>query len=82
MFADNPAVMSVLSYIPFSSAIAVPMRSYLGDIAPWEYGLIVVLNLVAMSLALMLAARIYERAILRMGKAWSWSKALRATPQA
>lgn len=82
MFADNPAVMGVLSYIPFSSAIAVPMRSYLGDIATWEYGLIVLMNFAAMALAIFLAARIYERAILRMGKAWSWSKALRAAPQA
>lgn len=80
-FSDNQAVMSVLSYIPFSSAIAVPMRTYLGDIAGWEFGIIVVINVLAMILAVLLAARIYERAILRMGKAMKWMHALRAAPQ-
>lgn len=80
-FSDNPAVMSVLSYIPFSSAIAVPMRSYTGDIANWEFGIIIAINVLAMILAISLAARIYERAILRMGKALKWTQALRAAPQ-
>jgi len=78
-FANNLKVLAVLSYIPFSSAIAVPIRAYLAEIAWWEFAVIVGINLVAMWLAITFAARIYERAILRMGKAWSWMKALRAS---
>lgn len=77
-FANNLKVLAVLSYIPFSSAIAVPMRAYLDEIAWWEFAGIIAINLAAMWLAITFAARIYERAILRMGKAWSWMKALRA----
>lgn len=77
-FANNPGVLAVLSFIPFSSAVAVPMRVYLGEIALWEIGVILLINLVATTAALYLADRIYERAVLRMGKAWSWGKALRS----
>lgn len=77
-FANNLKVLAVLSYIPFSSAIAVPMRVYLGEAPTWEILIIVAINLLAMWGAIALASRIYERAVLRMGKAWSWTKAIRA----
>lgn len=77
-FANNLKVLAVLSYIPFSSAIAVPMRVFLGEAATWELVAIFAINVLAMWGAIVLATRIYERAVLRMGKAWSWRKALRA----
>src|SRR5690625_2389835 len=82
MFADNPAVMGVLSDIPISSAIAVPMRSYLRVIATWKFGLIVLMNFVAMPLPLFLAPGINDRPFLRLGKQGTWSKAQRAAPRA
>ncbi|WP_241896919.1 ABC transporter permease, partial [Brevibacterium epidermidis] len=36
IFSSNETVMAVLSYIPFSAAVAVPMRVFLGTIAWWE----------------------------------------------
>ncbi len=76
IFSDNEAVMAVLSYIPFSAAVAVPMRVFLGTIAWWE-PLVSLLILVVTTLgALLLATRIFERSILRSGPKLSWKKAL------
>lgn len=80
-FANNPGALAVLSYIPFSSAVAIPMRVYLQDIALWEIGVVLLINLAATVAALWVANRIYERAVLRMGKAWSWIKALTASKE-
>ena len=36
LFSSNETVMAVMSYIPFSAAVAVPMRVFLGTIEWWE----------------------------------------------
>ena len=33
---DNSVVMTILSYVPFSSPTAMPVRLFDGDAAPWE----------------------------------------------
>ncbi|WP_245940450.1 MULTISPECIES: ABC transporter permease [Brevibacterium] len=78
IFADNEAVMEVMSFIPFSAAVAVPMRVFLGTIEWWE-PLVSLLILVVTTLgALLLATRIFERSILRSGPRLSWTRALRS----
>ncbi|WP_166975042.1 ABC transporter permease [Brevibacterium atlanticum] len=77
IFSSNEAVMGVLSYIPFSAAVAVPMRVFLGTIEWWE-PLVSLLILAATTLlALVLATRIFERSILRSGPKLSWGQALK-----
>src|SRR5690625_7380800 len=77
-FANNLKVLAVLSYIPFSSAIAVPMRVFLGEAATWELVAIFAINMLAPWGAGVLAPRIEQRAGLRMGRGWSWRDGLRA----
>lgn len=63
--SDNDPVMRVLSYIPLSAPVAMPVRLFTGDAAPWEP--IVSLVLLAATTVLLLAvgARIYEGSLLR-----------------
>lgn len=76
-FFDNATVMTVLSYVPFSSAIAMPVRLFAGEAAVWEP--LVALGLLAGSvvLAVLLASRVYSGSLLRTGgrialtKAWA-----------
>jgi ABC-2 type transport system permease protein len=79
---DNEAAMKVLSYIPFSSPIAMPVRLFNGDAAGWEP--IVSLVVLAISAAFFLAvgARIYEGSLLRTNGRTSFATAWRAKSQA
>ena len=76
LFSSNESVMAVLSYIPFSAAVAVPMRVFLGTIEWWEPLLSLLILAVTTLLALLLATRIFERSILQSGPKLSWTQAL------
>ena len=78
LFSNNPTALQIMSYVPFSAPVAVPMRSYLGTQEWWEPWLALGILAVATVLAVMLAARIYERSVLKTGKAVKWKDALRA----
>jgi ABC-2 type transport system permease protein len=64
-FADNATVLTVLSYLPFSSAIAMPVRLFANEAQAWEA--IVSLGLLAacVVLILLLASRLYAGSLLR-----------------
>lgn len=76
LFADNEAVMAVLSYVPFSAAVAVPMRVFTGTTQWWEPVLALAILVLTTLLALLLATRIFRRSILRSGPKVSWKQAL------
>lgn len=66
-FNDNETVLNVLSYVPFSAPVAMPMRMFLGDAAWWE-PLIALALLVATTVGVIaVGAKIYERSLLRTG---------------
>ena len=65
------------SYIPFSAAVAVPMRVFLGTIEWWEPLVSLLILIVTTLLALLLATRIFERSILKSGPKLSWGQALK-----
>ncbi|GGC43110.1 ABC transporter permease [Brevibacterium sediminis] len=77
IFSSNETVMAVLSYIPFSAAVAVPMRVFLGTIEWWEPLVSLFILIVTTLLALLLATRIFERSILKTGPKLTWGQALR-----
>lgn len=77
MFSNNETVLAVMSYIPFSAPVAVPMRVYLGSSAMWENLVSVGILVVTAVLCIQLAAAIYERSVLKMGAAVKWSQALK-----
>lgn len=78
MFSNNPTVLAVMSYIPFSAPVAVPMRVYLDSSAMWENLVSVGIVIVTAGLCIQLASAIYERSVLKMGAAVKWSQALKA----
>ena len=65
--AGNPVLMKVLSYVPFSSAMGMPVRVYLGDVAWWEPIASLVLLVATTGAVVVLAALVYERSVLRTG---------------
>lgn len=74
---SNVTFMTVLSYIPFSAPIALPVRMYLEDNVAWWAPVVSVALLVATTVAvILLGARIYDRGLLHTGKAMAWKDAL------
>jgi ABC-2 type transport system permease protein len=78
---SNPdtLIARLLSIIPPFSALCAPVRMASGDAPAWEIGLALVLMLAAISALIILGARIYEGAILRMGAKISLLDAWRGT---
>ncbi|GAA3250016.1 ABC transporter permease [Dactylosporangium siamense] len=74
---DNALVMTIMSYVPFSSPTAMPVRLFDGDAAGWEP--FVSLAVLAISAAVTLAAgaRLYEGSLLRTNGRTSWASAWR-----
>ncbi|MGO1466740.1 MAG: ABC transporter permease [Microbacterium gubbeenense] len=76
-FNDNPLVMAIMSYVPFSAPVSMPIRLFFNEAQWWEPILSIVISLIACALVIMLAAKIYERSLLRMGARVKWSEALK-----
>ncbi|NUT46460.1 MAG: ABC transporter permease [Saccharothrix sp.] len=76
-FSDNAAVLTVLSFLPFSSAIAMPVRLFAGEAAVWEPLVAMGLLAGAVVLTVLLASRVFSGSVLHTGgklalaKAWS-----------
>ncbi|TQJ21720.1 ABC-2 type transport system permease protein [Micromonospora sp. A202] len=62
---DNATAMRVLSYLPFSSPTAMPLRLFTGDAATWEPIVSLVILLVAAGAFVIAGARVYEGSLLR-----------------
>lgn len=85
MFGGDPAVMKVMSYVPFSAPTAMPVRLFQGDAAGWEPVLSLVLLAATTVAVLFVGARLYEGSLLRsngrisMAAAWRDREARRLT---
>ncbi len=66
-FNDDPKILGIMSYVPFSAPVGMPMRLYLGIAEWWEPVLSLGLLLATIALVWWLGARIYEASILRTG---------------
>jgi ABC-2 type transport system permease protein len=76
-FQESDLAMMILSYVPFSAAVAMPVRMFGGDPQPWE-PLLSLLILAGTAVAtVLMAARIYSGSLLQTGakvrlrRAWS-----------
>ncbi|WP_285136473.1 ABC transporter permease [Microbacterium sp. lyk4-40-TSB-66] len=76
-FNDNPVVLTIMSYVPFSAPVGMPLRMYLGDAQWWEPVLSLLVLMAACVLAIGLAARIYRNSLLRMGARVKLAEALK-----
>jgi ABC-2 type transport system permease protein len=77
VFFDNPLVLGIMSYVPFSAPVGMPMRIFLGTAQWWEPLLSLAILAAAMVGFVALGARIYANGLLRMGSRMKLSEALR-----
>lgn len=75
-FNDNPLVLAIMSYVPFSAPVGMPMRVFLGEAAWWEPLLSLAVLLVTTATVIVLGSRIYSNALLRTGARVKLSEAL------
>lgn len=73
---DNALVVTIMSYVPFSAPIAMPLRVFLGTAEWWEPLLALGILVVTTVALVALAARIYERSLLKLGARVGWREAL------
>nr|WP_091187070.1 ABC transporter permease [Microbacterium humi] len=76
-FHDNPLVLTIMSYVPFSAPVGMPMRLFLGTAQWWEPILSLVVLAASAALVVMLGSRIYENSLLKMGSRVKWGDALK-----
>ncbi|MBO0980831.1 ABC transporter permease [Microbacterium sp. SD291] len=76
-FNDNPLVLTIMSYVPFSAPVGMPMRLFVGEAQWWEPLVSLVILLASCVAAIMLGAKIYENSLLRMGSRVKLAEALR-----
>jgi ABC-2 type transport system permease protein len=67
----------VLSFVPFSSPLVMPVRMIAGDVAAWQVVASVVLLIAAVAGLVALAGRIYGNAVLQTGSRVGLMDALR-----
>lgn len=78
LFNDNPLVLTIMSYVPFSAPVGMPMRLFVGEAQWWEPLLSLVILLASCVAAIVVGAKIYENSLLRMGSRVKLREALRA----
>jgi ABC-2 type transport system permease protein len=76
LFNDNPVVLTVMSYVPFSAPVAMPLRIYLDQTQWWEPVLSLGILIATCVAAILIGARIYENSLLRMGARVTLKEAL------
>lgn len=76
LFNDNDLVLRIMSYVPFSAPVGMPVRLFVGDAAWWEPILSLVI-LAATAVAVTgIGAKIYSRSVLRTGRRVKLSEVL------
>ena len=71
-------LMRVFSYVPFTAPLSMPQRLVLGDAAWWEALISAVIVLGTAAALVGVAARLYERNVLRTSGRTPWREAWRA----
>ncbi|WP_066587622.1 ABC transporter permease [Cellulomonas timonensis] len=81
-FNDNAFAMTVMSYVPFSATVGMPVRLFLGEAHWWEPILSLAVLIGCTLVVTAIAARIYSGSLLRMGGRTSVREALKASEDA
>jgi len=76
-FNDNPVVLTIMSYVPFSAPVGMPLRMYLGDAQWWEPVLSLLVLVASCVVAIGIGSRIYQNSLLRMGARVKLAEALK-----
>ena len=75
-FNDNDLVLTIMSYVPFSAPVGMPVRLFLGEASWWEPLVSLVILAGTAVLVTGIGARIYARSVLRTGRRVKLSEAL------
>ncbi|QDP95103.1 ABC transporter permease [Microlunatus elymi] len=75
-FNNNDLVVTIMSYVPFSAAVGMPLRIFLSEAAWWEPLLSLLILVASTVVVILVAARIYRNALLRTGSRVSLREAL------
>ncbi|WP_159622499.1 ABC transporter permease [Ruania rhizosphaerae] len=76
LFASGP-LLSIASFVPIMSSVAMPVRLLEGDVALWQPAVSLGLTALAAYLMVRGGERIYQRAVMQGGTALTWRQALR-----
>lgn len=76
-FFDNERVLAIMSYIPFSAPVGMPVRLFMGGAEWWEPFVSLGIVLATILLLVRVSARIYSNSILRTGARVSLKDAVR-----
>ena len=76
-FNDNPTVLAIMSYVPFSAPVGMPMRVFLGEAQWWEPILSLVILVATTAAAVLVGERIYRNSLLKTGPRVRLGEALR-----
>ncbi|MGW8482857.1 ABC transporter permease [Microbacterium sp. NPDC055903] len=74
---QNPLVMTILSYVPFSAPVAMPIRLFFDEASWWEPVAALAILLVTCAVVVLIGAKIYENSLLKMGARVKLGEALR-----
>jgi len=66
-FNDNSTILGIMSYVPFSAPVGMPMRLFLGEAQWWEPVASLVILLATTAVTIVIGSRIYSNSLLRMG---------------
>lgn len=78
-FNDNQLILTIMSYVPFSAPVAMPVRLFVGTAAWWEPVLSLLVLLASAVLMIGIGSRIYANSLLRMGSRVKLSDAIRGS---
>ncbi|QTX05938.1 ABC transporter permease [Agromyces archimandritae] len=76
-FNDNSLVLTIMSYVPFSAPVGMPMRIFLEQAAWWEPLVSLAVLVASTALVILIGERVYSNSLLRMGARVKLGEALR-----
>jgi ABC-2 type transport system permease protein len=74
---ENPIAMAIMSYVPFSAPVAMPIRLFFNEALWWEPLLSLGVMLATCVAMVVLGGKIYENSLLKMGARVKFRDALR-----
>jgi ABC-2 type transport system permease protein len=77
-FNSDQTVLAIMSYVPFSAPVGMPMRLFLGTAQWWEPLVSLAILIASTVLVLAIGSRIYRNSLLRTGGRVKLGDALRA----
>src|SRR5690606_10397051 len=78
-FSASGTLATVLSYVPITSVVTMPVRVLGGDAAWWEPVISLVILAAFAVIAVLVCERAYRGALLQTGGRLSWRQAMRAS---